>query len=117
MKQVTYDFSMFEIMFSLMRDRDDVEDGYWEMTPRFEMAAPVVLPQMYSGQKPETLPGLLARMFAISMTRVQEPGPLTIEIRDGMVVVPRKDSDGTDRDQSGPIQSSETVGEDSRQAG
>lgn len=119
MKQVTYDFNMFEIMFSLMRDREDLEDGYWEMTPRFELVGPAILPQMYAGQKEGSLPGVMARMFAISMTKVPTPGPLTIEIREGMVVIPHQGElfDDTNRNQNGSIESSQSSGEDSGEVG
>lgn len=114
MKQVRFDFDMFNIMFSLLRDRNDLEDGYWEMSVQTESIS-ASFPQMLQGQRPEVLPGHLVRITGIQMNKMLNPSPLTVEVRDGLVVIPREDPlpiqgelfDGIDRDKSGPVESSQ----------
>lgn len=97
MKQVTYEFDWRNVMFCLMRDRDDVDDGYWQLTAGTEVASPVMLQAVYPGQQEGVLPAVITRLTGLRMVKVSNPGPLTIEIRDGLVKV----EDGTDTDQRG----------------
>lgn len=109
MKQITYEFDLFNIMYSLMRDREEVEDGYYQMYFQTETVSPVLLPQMFQGQIPATLPSVIIRMNGVRITKVQEnSGPMTIEIRDGLVC-PEKGPyfDGLNPNNNRPIESGE----------
>jgi hypothetical protein len=97
MKQVAYDFDWRNVIFSLLRDRNDVEDGYWRLDIATEVATPVLLQPMYQGQIPETLPGIITRITGLRVTKVLGPGPMTLRVRDGLVEV----KDGSDTDQRG----------------
>jgi hypothetical protein len=99
---------MFNVMFSLMRDRDDVEDGYWQLGLLTESVT-AHYGQMFREQRLEVFPGHLVRILGLRLVKVPEMGPLTIEIRDGMVCPVKGDFfDGIDRDSSGPVESGQS---------
>jgi hypothetical protein len=111
MRQTTYSFSLEDIAARLINPIPYIEDGYWELVPVLETSSPVTLPVMYTGQDPNTLPGVIIRLVGFRLIQRDEQGPLTYLVKDKYIT--KEKSNGIDTDNGGSIQGCESPRENS----
>ena len=105
MKQVSYDFDWVHVVIGMV-DLYQMEDGFW----RIELVTESVttnLPQLLQGQKPEAYPSHLVRIIGVRLTKVEGPGYMVYEVKDGEVQL------GSYTNNSGSQEGGSSPGEDS----
>lgn len=122
MKQVTYDFSVREILLNLVTNVSNIEDGFWEILPITESMT-TTLPPMVAGSDPSYLPGHFVRVRGFRLVKILGTvtvPELTVLVRDGRAVDLGMEGELNfviDTNNSGPEQSSTSVGENSGPVG
>ena len=115
MKQVVYGYTIDQVMATLLSDIIDIEDGYYRLSFLLE-TVPSTIDKINPQQRDGVYPGMILRIVGLELIRVEGPGPLTMQILDGMIVT-TEELDGFDSNNSRFIESGEGPGEDSSDSG
>lgn len=113
MKETVYKISLKDTL-SLLAGAYQVEDGNWTLELVIE-SAPCMIPKMLNPQAEGILPGVINRVIEMRLIQVPEPNDSTITIMNGIQFT--EQTNGTDRDNSGPVESIESPGENSESVG
>lgn len=118
MKQISYSFSLDQLIECLVEDIVDIEDGFYRLSFLLE-TVPSIIDKLNPQQREGFYPGLITRIVGLELIRVDDMGPLTVQVLNGMIVVDKisETPNGFDPNNSGFIESSDGFGENSDSSG
>lgn len=114
MKQITYNFNLNQLMESLVDHLIDMEDGYYRLSFLLE-TIPSIIDKLNPQQREGFYPGLITRIVGLELIRVEDPGPLTIKVLNGIVIP--EEQNGFNSDNSRFVESGDSIGENSDSIG